>query len=100
VTLRWDVLTAIVAMALATYLCRAGGYALLRALRPPPFVEAMLQHIPGCIFVAFVAPALVTGGPPHLVGGAATLAVMVGTRNITLAIVAGVAAVWAAQALG
>ena len=34
-TLRLDVLLAILGMALATYLCRAGGYAVLRAVRLP-----------------------------------------------------------------
>ena len=61
-TLRLDVLLTILGMALATYLCRAGGYALFRALRPPRFVEATLQHLPGPIFVAYVAPALAMQG--------------------------------------
>ncbi|MBY0338603.1 MAG: AzlD domain-containing protein [Acetobacteraceae bacterium] len=93
-SLRWDVLAAIIGMALATYLCRAGGYALLRAFRPPPFVEAMLAHMPGCIFVAFVIPTLIAGGSVHLAAGAATLAVMMATRNITAAIAGGVAVAW------
>ena len=61
-TLRLDVLLAILGMALATYLCRAGGYALFRALRPPRFVEVTLQHLPGPIFIAYVAPALAMQG--------------------------------------
>ena len=61
-TLRLDVLLTILGMALATYLCRAGGYALFRAFRPPRFVEVALQHLPGPIFVAYVAPALAAQG--------------------------------------
>ena len=99
-TLRWDVLAAILGMALATYLCRAGGYAILRASRPPRFVQAMLNHLPGCIFVAFLAPALARGGPDIWVASLVTLAVQVAFRKLALAILAGVGAVWALQALG
>ena len=55
-TLRPDVLLAIIGMAVATYLCRAGGYALFRALRPPRYVEVVLQHLPGPIFMAYAMP--------------------------------------------
>ena len=93
-TLRWDVLLAILGMALATYALRAGGYALLRATRPGPFVQAMLQHMPGCIFVAFVTPALVTGGWPSLLAAACVTGIMIGTRSYLLAILGGVAVIW------
>jgi uncharacterized membrane protein len=98
-TLRWDVLAAIIGMALATYLCRAGGYAILRASRPPRFVQAMLQHLPGCIFVAFLAPALASGGPDTWVASLVTLAVQVVFRKLALSILTGVGTVWALQAL-
>ncbi len=93
-TLRWDVLLAILGMALSTYLLRAGGYALLRAFRPTPFVTAMLSHMPGCIFVAFVIPALVIGGPTQMLAAAGVVGVMIGTRSYMLAIGAGVAVIW------
>ena len=99
-SLRWDVLLAILGMALATYLCRAGGYAVLRATRPPRFVQAMLNHLPGCIFVAFLAPALARGGPDPWVAALVTLAVQVVFRKLALAILSGVGTVWALQALG
>lgn len=98
-TLRWDVVLAVLGMALATYLCRAGGYAVLRALRPPPFVQAMLQHLPGCIFVAFLAPALTRGGLAGWVAAAATLATQVAFRKLALSLVVGVGVMWLAQAL-
>ncbi len=100
-SLRWDVLAAILGMALASYLCRAGGYAVLRATRPPRFVQAMLQHLPGCIFVAFLAPALARGGPAYWLAAAATLATQIVFRKLAVSIVAGVAVLWALQvALG
>ncbi len=94
-TLRWDVLLAILGMALATYALRAGGYALLRATRPGPFVQAMLQHMPGCIFVAFALPPLVQGGPWHWLAAGVTVAAMAATRSYLVAIGAGVGVLWA-----
>jgi uncharacterized membrane protein len=100
VSLRWDVLAAILAMALASYLCRAGGYAVLRVVRPPPFVQAMLQHLPGAIFCAFLAPALAAGGWTHWVAGAAALLVQARLRFMALSILAGVATLWLLQSAG
>jgi uncharacterized membrane protein len=94
-TLRWDVLAAILGMVAATFLCRAGGYAILRVTRPPPFVQAMLQHLPGAIFVAFLAPALAQGGWPSWLAGAAALIVQARLRRMALSILAGVGVLWA-----
>jgi uncharacterized membrane protein len=98
-TLRPDVLLAILGMALATYLCRAGGYALFRALRPPRFVEVALQHLPGPIFIAYVAPALAAEGVKGFAAAAVVVAVQALTRNLAAAIGAGVAAMWLAGML-
>lgn len=92
------VLAAIAAMALATYLTRAGGYWLFRVIRPPPLVRAMLGYIPGTLFVSYVVPALAAGGVQEWAGAAATAAMMLATRNLALAILGGTsaaAAVWA-----
>lgn len=94
-TLRLDVLLAILGMALATYLCRAGGYALFRAFRPPRFVEVMLQHLPGPIFVAYVAPALAGQGVKGFLAAAAVVMAQVVTGSLAAAIAVGVAAIWA-----
>jgi uncharacterized membrane protein len=93
------VLLAILGMALVTYACRAGGYALLRAFRPPPFIEAMLRHLPGALFMAYATPPVLAGGPSAWIGAAVVVAVQLATRNLGVSIVAGVAAVWGAQAL-
>ena len=93
-TIRPDVLLAILGMALATYAMRAGGYALLRASKPGRFAQAMLQHLPGCIFIAFIAPALAQGGPLHGLAAAATVAVMAWTRSYLAAIAGGVGTLW------
>ncbi len=93
-SLRWDVLLAILGMAAASYALRAGGYALLRATRPPPFVQSMLTFLPGCIFVAFVTPTLIEAGPSRWVAAGCVVGVMLATRNYTIAILGGVAALW------
>ena len=93
-TLRLDVLLTILGMAVATYLCRAGGYALFRAFRPPRFVEVSLQHLPGPIFVAYVAPALAAQGMKGFVAAAAVVVAQAATRNLAAAIAAGVGAMW------
>lgn len=93
------VLAAIAAMAAATLTTRAGGYLLFRAFSPPPAVRAVLGYIPGTLFVSYVAPALAAGGLQQWVGAVATVAVMLATRNLALAILGGTAAagvVWAA----
>lgn len=94
-TLRMDVLLAILGMALATYLCRAGGYALFRAFRPPRAVEVALQHLPGPIFVAYVAPALAMQGMKGFAAAAVVVVVQAATRNLAVSIFSGVAAIWA-----
>ena len=97
------VLLAIGAMALATFTTRAGGYLLFRAFEPPPLVRAMLGYVPGTLFVSYVAPALAAGGVQQWVGAAATVAVMLATRNLALAILGGTAAaavVWFAGRAG
>lgn len=90
-------LLTILGMAVVTYASRAGGYAVLRVVRPPAFVQALLRHLPGCLFVAYVTPPLLAGSWPAWIGAAVVVAVQMATRNIAYAILAGVAAVWGAQ---
>jgi uncharacterized membrane protein len=84
----------ILGMAATTCICRMGGYALFRVVRPTPFVRAVLSYVPGTLFVAFVAPSLVGGGVQQWAGSAAALGAMIATRNLSWAIVAGVGAAW------
>lgn len=92
--MRPDILLAIAAMAVATYITRAGGYVLLRTLKPNASMRAGLGYIPGALFIAYVAPALARGGLPEWCGAAATVLTMVATRQMSVAILAGTAAAW------
>ncbi len=94
----WN-LAAFVAMAVATYACRGGGYWLFRQITPSPLLRAILTYVPGTLFVSFVVPAIVQGGVQPMAGAAGTVAVMLATRNLALSIAAGVGACWAVWAL-
>src|SRR5215203_2973108 len=91
---------AIAAMTLATYLCRASGVVLMSRVRLTPAIERALRALPGSIVVATVLPIALRAGVPAVLGLVAALAVMVRTRQELPSLVAGLAAVAAARALG
>lgn len=92
-------MAAILGMALATFACRAGGYWLFRQVRPSRGARALLGYLPGALFVSYVAPALLEGGSMQWIGAAATLAIMLKTGNLSLAILGGTAAAWGVWSL-
>jgi uncharacterized membrane protein len=92
-------LLAIAGMGLATYATRAGGLWLMGRVPLSPRVEGWLRQIPGAILVAIVAPAVFTAGPADLLAAGATALVAARTRSLLLAMVVGVAAVWALRRL-
>jgi uncharacterized membrane protein len=90
-----QVLLTILGMALVTYATRAGGLLLMSRVTLSPGVEAWLRNIPGAVLVSLVAPTVLAGGAPEALGSAATVLVALRTRNLPLAMVAGVGVVWA-----
>lgn len=92
--LDWPTLAAILAMAAITFALRAGGFLVLARIPPTPFVRAFLTHLPGCLFAAFLAPALLAGGWPSVGGAVAAALAMQARRSLPLAMVAGVGTVW------
>jgi len=89
-----SVFEAIGAMAMVTLLCRCGGYLIFSRITPPPMMRRALTHLPGCIFAAYVVPALVDGPAQNWAGAAATMAVMAKSRNLGISIAAGIVAVF------
>jgi uncharacterized membrane protein len=81
------------AMAAAAFICRAGGYFLMRYLPITPRVEVALRMIPMAIVASMLAVAAVHGGPPEWTGIATAMAVMALVRNDFAAIVAGIVTV-------
>ena len=55
----WGVLAAILAMALATYAMRAGGFWLMGHVPPSPRLRRMLEALPGSVVAATVLPIVV-----------------------------------------
>jgi uncharacterized membrane protein len=90
-----SVYEAIGAMALVTLMCRFGGYLIFSKITPSPAIRRALGHLPGCIFAAYVIPALLTGPAEDWVGAATTLTVMAKSRNLGLSIAAGVVSIFA-----
>lgn len=83
----WN-LAAILAMAAATYVTRAGGFVLMRWLPFSPRAKEFLGHVPAAVIGALLAPALATGDPATLAAVAAALGVKLTLRHDLLAVAA------------
>jgi uncharacterized membrane protein len=94
------VLAAILAMAVATYAMRAGGFWLMQHVPLTARVRRMLEALPGSVVVATVLPIAVREGPVVALAIAAAGAVMLVRRNDLLAVVTGMAVAAAARAAG
>ncbi len=84
----------IVGMAIVTYSTRAGGMWLMRFASPSARTERWLQHIPGSVLAAIIAPAVIAHGIPGAVAVLVTGAVSLRTRNLLLAMASGVITVY------
>lgn len=89
-----EALLVILGMAAATFAIRAGGLLLADRLPTGGFVAAWMRHIPGAVLASLVAPAIVGGGPAELGAAAVAAVVFLLGRNLLLAMVAGVGAVF------
>jgi uncharacterized membrane protein len=91
---------AIAGMALATYLCRISGVALMGLVPLTPRVRRGLAALPGSIVVATVLPLIERTGLAAGLALAASLGMMLWRRNEILALAAGLAVVTVARASG
>lgn len=96
----WDLLAAIVAMAVATYAMRAGGFWLMGHVPLTRRVRRMLEALPGSVVVATVLPIIVRDGLAAALAISAAGAVMLIGRNDLLAVITGMAVAAAARAKG
>ncbi|WP_192036079.1 AzlD domain-containing protein [Halomonas sp. YLGW01] len=89
-------LTAIVIMALVTYLTRAGGVLMMSWVPIGPRMERFINAMSGSVLVAVITPMAVRGDSAARLALVATLGVMLATRKPLPAIGAGVitAALW------
>lgn len=92
----WTITAAVLGMALATYMTRAGGYWLMSFVRVTQRVERLLRHLASSVFVAIVVGGAAKGEPAATVAIVVSMTVMALTRKAPVALVTGVAAaaVW------
>lgn len=87
-------LITILGMALVTYATRAGGFWLMGLVTPSPRVEAWLRQIPGAVLVAIIAPTVLASSLAETLAALASALVALRTKNVLVAMVVGVGAVW------
>ena len=92
--------TVIIAMTVAVYLTRVGGYWLIGRVTIGPRLRKMLDALPGAIIAATIAPLLVHGGVSALCAVGAALAVMILLRNDFAAVAAGLGTAALVRAAG
>jgi uncharacterized membrane protein len=93
-------LSAIIAMALATYVCRALGVWMMGHVPLTKRVRLALAALPGSIVIATIIPLAIRGGPAAILALAAALASMLVRRNELLALFVGLGVVSLARAAG
>lgn len=82
----------LLAMAAASFACRAGGFWLMRVVPVTPRLEAALKATPLAVMVALVAPVAARGEPASLAALAVVLVAMRLLGSDLVAALAGVAA--------
>src|SRR4051812_41009492 len=99
-TAEWDVPGAILAMAVATYAMRAGGFWLMGRVTLTARLQRMLEALPGSVVAATVLPIVVHDGVPALLAIAAAGTVMLFRRDNLSAVVTGMIVAAAVRAAG
>ncbi len=95
-----EFIPALLAMAAASFACRAGGFLLMRFVTITDRLQAALRAIPLAVMIGIVAPTAVSASPAELAGLGIIALLMKLTGNDVIAALAGVAAVAAARAAG
>ena len=96
----WGAIIAILAMGLASYLCRISGVVLMGYVPLTPAVRRGLAALPGSIVVATVLPLIERLGLAAGIALAAAMTTMAIRRRELLALLIGMATIAAARALG
>ncbi|GAB7012234.1 AzlD family protein [Halolamina salina] len=93
------VLAVVAAMAVLTYLTKAGGFWLLGHVDTSERVDAALSALPGAVVVSIVAPELLHGGPSAWLGAAAVVLLTRKTGSLLAAMAGGLGVVLAVRAV-
>jgi branched-subunit amino acid transport protein len=89
-----EALLTILGMAAVTFAVRAAGLLLADRLPTTGFVAAWMRNVPGAVLAALIAPAILTGGPAESIAAALVAVAFLVTRNLFVAMVGGVLAVY------
>jgi uncharacterized membrane protein len=89
-----EALLTIAGMAMVTYGTRAGGMWLMRFTSPSARTERWLQHIPGSVLAAIIAPAAIAHGVAGVVAVLVAGGVSRRSGNLLLAMASGVITVY------
>jgi uncharacterized membrane protein len=92
-------LLTILGMALVTYGTRMSGFWLMRYVTLSTRMKAWLGYLPGTVIVAIVAPTVFSTGLAEAGAALATVLVMARTRNVLVAMIVGIGAVWGLRLL-
>ena len=85
-----ETLAAIAVMALVVYVTRAGGYLLGLQVRHIGWLRPVLESLPGCAFMAILAPAAWQGSAVEMVALASVVAIMWWNNSVVVASLTGV----------
>lgn len=96
----WGPILAILAMAVATYLCRISGVVLMGFIPLTPHVRRGLAALPGSIIAATVLPLIERLGLAAAVALLAAVGSMVLRRSELLALLVGMGVIAGLRALG
>ncbi len=88
-----DLALAVLALAAASYACRAGGFLLMRFVRITPRIEAALRAVPLAVMVGIVTPSAASGRLPELAALVAVAIAMKRSGNELIAALAGLVVV-------
>lgn len=81
-------------MALATIIARLGGLWLMKRVKMSSFTERWFRNLPGALLIAIVAPTVLNGSVAETVAALVVILMMIKTKNLLLAMCAGVATVF------
>jgi len=84
-------LSAIAAIAAIVYLTRAAGYFVGLQLRHIRGIQPVLEALPGCAFMAILAPAVRRGSPSEIIALSCVILIMWRSNNVVLATSIGMA---------
>lgn len=80
-----SILIAIAMMAAVVYLTRLGGYFIGLQLRHIAGIKPVLEALPGCAFMAILAPAVRQGNPIEMIAMAGVILIMWRFNNVVVA---------------